>query len=58
MPRIKRFTERLSFYILPDMQKWYAQRSQQTQRPASELYREALEKYARLTDRMEGGDNE
>ena len=53
MPRIKRYTFRLSFHVTPQMREWFENRSVAVNRPASELYREALEKYATITDLME-----
>ena len=50
MPRIRRFTERLSFYVLPTTKVWFERRSVEKSQPASELYREALEKYQQFND--------
>ena len=53
MPRIRRFTERLSFYVLPTTKAWFEKKSVETRRPASEIYREALEKYQQFHDALE-----
>jgi len=54
MPRIKRYTKRLSFHVKPEVQEWFEEQSELQRRPASELYREALEKFQAYTTRLQG----
>lgn len=48
MSRIKRYTGRISVHVTPNTVAWFKGQSEKENRPVSELYREALEKYQRL----------